>query len=113
MRVQQPIIPLVSGDEGVDVDFTITDQNASNAAINLLGSTVRLYFKEINATTLRDTIVCSFITDGSDGRCRARLTAACMATPAQCIGEIEVENVSQRQTVYDVLRFSIRQQEQV
>lgn len=104
-------IRLVQGDTRPVLVCTITD-DTTGTAINITGATVRLKFRAAGATTLTATVT-GTVTDGSNG-----VVAFYPSTAPEMLegaagdyeGEIEITfSDSQVQTVYDLLKFKIRE----
>jgi hypothetical protein len=106
-------IHLVQGDQNIDVDITLTDKANDNAPIDVSASTVRLFYRKLGADALTATVVCTQPNGGTDGLVRATLPAACMVDVDVYEGEFEIETGSKKQTVYDKLKFKVREQLEV
>ena len=104
-------IRLVRNDTRPALVCTITD-DTTGAAINVTGATVRLKFRAAGAETLTATVVGS-VTDGLNGQVAfypATAPEMLAGEPGDYEGEIEITfSDSQIQTVYDLLKFKIRQ----
>lgn len=104
-------IKLVQGDTRPALVITITDET-TGAPIPLTGATPRLKFRAAGATTLTATVV-GAVTDGAAGQCVFFPAAApemLQGDPGDYEGEIEITfNDGQAQTVYDLLKFKIRE----
>lgn len=104
-------IKLVQGDTKPALVCTITDEN-TGAAINLTGATVRLKFRLAGADTLTATVTGS-VTDGAAGQCAfypASAPEMLQGEPGDYEGEIEITFAdSTVQTVYDLLKFRVRE----
>jgi len=103
------LVELVQGDQNVDVDFTVTDKN-TGLAVNLSGSTVKLYYRKIGDTALTATVIGTLPGGGSDGKVRAALTAACMLNAGRYEGELEITIGTKIQTVRKKAKFDVRAQ---
>lgn len=103
-------IKLVSGDNRPYITLTLTD--ADGTAINLSGSTVRIFFRAAGTTTILSTLLCSYVTTGTDGKVIFNFPGTTLDVPAGYYeGEIQITYAgSDIQTVYDVLKFQIREQ---
>lgn len=104
-------IKLVQGDTRPALVCTITD-DTTGAPISLAGSVVRLKFRAVGATSLTATVTGS-VTDGPNG-----VVVFFPATAPEMLageagdyeGEIEITYPdSTVQTVYDVLKFKLRE----
>jgi hypothetical protein len=104
-------IKLVQGDVNrPQVQATITDENTGNI-VDITGATVLLKFRKVGATTLQDTMT-GTVTDGAAGLVVFQMSELSMAgEPGDYEGEIQVTFASSGgvQTVYDLLKFKMRQ----
>ncbi len=104
-------IRLVQGDTKPSLVTTITD-SITGGAINVTGATVRLKFREAGATSVRSTII-GTVTDGANGSVVFDWgddPEALNGDPGEYEGEIEITfDDGSIQTVYDVLKFKLRQ----
>lgn len=104
-------IRLVQGDTRPAIVCNLTD-DTTGAVINLTGATPRLKFRAMGSTTLTATVV-GVVTDGPAGQCvfyPASAPEMLQGEPGDYEGEIEITfSDSQIQTVYDVLKFKIRE----
>jgi hypothetical protein len=104
-------IKLVQGDTRPAVVCTITD-DTTGLAMNLTGSTPRLKFRAAGDTTLTATVIGN-VTDGPNGVCvfyPASAPEMLQGAPGDYEGEIEITFAdSQVQTVYDLLKFKVRE----
>lgn len=113
-------IYLVQGDSLPEIRLTLRDSNTENAdpddettwaLIDLHGATVRVKIRELGATSVAHTIVCGVVGDGSTGEVIFRFTNDELGTAGSLEGEIEITYPdSSVQTVYDKLKFSVREQ---
>jgi hypothetical protein len=104
-------IKLVQGDTRPALVCTITD-DTTNAPIDITGATVVLKFRVAGATTLTATVTGS-VTNGAAGQVvfyPASAPEMLQGAPGDYEGEIEITfSDSQIQTVYDTLRFKVRE----
>ena len=104
-------IRLVRNDTRPALVCTITDET-TGAAVNITGATVRLKFRAAGAETLTATVIGS-VTNGVGGQMAfypATAPAMLAGEPGDYEGEIEITFPdAQIQTVYDLLKFKIRQ----
>ena len=104
-------IKLVQGDTRPAIVCTLTD-DTTGVAINITGATVRLKFRAAGATTLTATVT-GVVTDGPAGQCAfypASAPQMLQGDPGDYEGEVEITfSDNQIQTVYDVLKFKIRE----
>lgn len=105
-------IKLVQGDNLPFIKLTITDP-ATKAAINLSNSAVsiRVYFRASGSATVLNTIICEKVNGGATGQVRFNFPSGVLnVEPGLYEGEVEVDFDGQKQTVYEVLKFSVRSQ---
>ena len=105
-------IKLVQGDTRPALVCTITDDTTGNV-INITGATVLLKFRAVGSTSLQATVTGS-ITDGPNGQVTffpASAPEMLKGAAGDYEGEIEITfSGGQIQTVYDVLKFRVRQE---
>ena len=101
-------IKLVQGDTKPTLVCTLTD-SGSGDAINITGATVRLKFRQVGSTSLRDTII-GTVTSGEGGVVSFSWGSDALDGPAgDYEGEIEITfGDGSIQTVYDLLKFKLR-----
>lgn len=103
---------LVKGDTGPALVCTIVD-SVSGVVIDLTGATVNLQFRAVGSSTLQATVP-GVITDGPNGI----VTFYPSSTPTMLQGdagdyegEIQINFPSgQTQTLYDLLKFKVREE---
>lgn len=104
-------IKLVQGDTRPALVCTITDENTGDA-INLTGATCRLKFRAVGSTTLTSTLT-GTITSAVNGVVEfywASEPTSLSGTAGDYEGEIEITfSNGQVQTVYDVIKFKLRE----
>ena len=104
-------IKLVQGDTRPALVCNITD-DTTGAAIDLTGSTVRLKFRAVGSTTLQATVIGS-VTNGPSGQVifyPASAPEMLQGDAGDYEGEVEITFPSgQIQTVYDLLKFKVRE----
>jgi hypothetical protein len=104
-------IRLVRNDTRPAIVCTITDET-TGAAINVTGATVRLKFRAAGVETLTATVV-GAVTNGTAGEVTfypASAPEMLQGEQGDYEGEIEITFPdNQIQTVYDLLKFKIRQ----
>lgn len=105
-------IKLVQGDTRPALVCNITDDTTGNV-IDISGATVLLKFRALGATTLQATVT-GVVTDGPNGQVTfypATAPEMLAGAAGDYEGEIEITFVGgQIQTVYDVLKFRVRQE---
>lgn len=103
-------IKLVSSDNLPEVTLTLTDRQTS-APINLTAATttVVVKFREAGTTTVLHTLSCSKV-DAANGVVRFGFPGNTLDVEQGVYeGEIEISFNGQIQTVFDVLKFYVRQ----
>tara|TARA_R100001510_G_C7630330_1_gene189292 strand:+ start:294 stop:971 length:678 start_codon:yes stop_codon:yes gene_type:complete len=105
------IIRLVKGDELPNIIITLTDDVANTVLDVSAGTTiVKVKFKAVGGTSTLNTITCTNLTDGTDGKVQFNFSGNVLnVDPGEYEGEIIVDFNGQLQTVYDVLRFRVRE----
>jgi len=104
------IIELVQGDTKPSLVVTLKDKK-TGGVINITGATIRLKFKGIDDTELTDTLV-GVVLDGAAGLGKFDWGVTSLSGEAGVyVGEVEITfSDGSVQTVYDVLRFNMREQ---
>lgn len=105
------IIKLVQGDNLPEITLTLTDVNTGNA-IDLSASTtsVNVYFRALGSTTVLSTLSCSKVNGGSDGVVKFYFPGSTLNVDAGPYeGEVEINFNGQKQTVYQLLKFKVRE----
>jgi hypothetical protein len=115
-------LSLVVGDTLPELTLTLKDKNTAAsgvaldeensdtwAPIDITGATVALRIRQLGATSLVDTLICS-VTDGVNGKCATDFGVTTFASAGQYEGEIEITFSGSigKQTVYDLVKFKIR-----
>ena len=105
-------IKLVQGDTRPPLVVTLTD-DATGTPINITGATVRLKFRPVGSETVRTTLTGS-VTNGPNGVVTfswASDPTALAGDPGDYEGEISITFTdSTVQTIYDILKFKLRQE---
>lgn len=105
-------IKLVQGDTKPALICTITDEN-TGAPISITGATVRLKFRPAGSTVVQ-SVITGTVLDGAAGTCAfywSTNPTSLAGEAGDYEGEIEVTFAdSTVQTVYDLLKFKLRQQ---
>lgn len=103
-------IKLVKDDTRPALVCNITDSTTGSVVV-LTGATVRLYFRAVGSSTLQATVLGS-VTNGAAGEVTfypASAPAMLQGAAGDYEGEIEITfSDGQIQTVYDVLKFKVR-----
>lgn len=104
-------IKLVQGDNRPYIKLTLT--NADGTALDVSNSltTVNVKMRAVGSTTLLSTLSCSKPNGGADGVVQFNFPNSTLSIPAGSYeGEIEISFNGEIQTIYDKLRFSVREQ---
>jgi hypothetical protein len=113
-------IPLVEGDTLPVLYLSLKDSNQAASGqildesdpntwqpIDLTGATVRLKIREVGSTTIKTTITGS-VTDAVNGRVAFQWNSQALNAAGVYEAEIEMENSSGIQTVYDLIKLRVR-----
>lgn len=103
-------IKLVQGDTRPQIQVTLTDEN-TGSPIDISNATCRLKFRAAGGTTVLDTLTGS-VTNGPAGQVVFVWNAGSLnVDPGDYEGEVEVTfpNNAGIQTVYDLLKFKVRE----
>jgi hypothetical protein len=105
------VIRLVEGDEKPVIVVTLTDdQTGSPIDLSLSTTVVTIKFREAGTTTLLSTITCTKISGGTTGQVQFNFTGGVLdVDPGMYEGEIVINFNGEVQTVYDTLRFTVRE----
>jgi hypothetical protein len=102
-------IKLVQGDNRPYISLTL--KNADETLLNVSSATVRVKFRAAGSTTVLSTITCSKPNGGSDGLVVFNFPGTTLnVDPGPYEGEVEIDFGGEVQTVYDVLKFTVRPQ---
>lgn len=105
------VIRLVQGDERPYIILTLTD-DVTKAPIDLsvAGTTVYIRFRQAGVTTPPAVIPCTILTPATSGRAMFSFVGGFLdVPPGMYEGEIVIDYNGQTETVYEVLRFRIRE----
>jgi hypothetical protein len=105
-------VKLVQGDFGHKLSVTLTNAS-TGAVIDVSSATVRLFFRKAGAATLTSTVVGTFPSGGADGKVDFTWPSSSLLAAGEYEGEVEIDGVTKKQTVYDKLKFKVRQQLEV
>lgn len=104
------VIRLVQGDEKPLVIVTLMD-DVTNTPVDLtaVSTTVQVKFREQGSTTLLSTISCAKINNGIAGQVQFDFNGGVLdVPPGMYEGEIVINYSTEVQTVYETLRFRVR-----
>jgi hypothetical protein len=104
------VIRLVAGDERPVVILTLTDDITGGVIDLSAGSTtVSIKFRAAATTTVLSTITCSKLSGGTTGQVQFDFNGGVLdVDPGSYEGEVVINYNGQVQTVYDTLRFTVR-----
>jgi hypothetical protein len=105
-------IKLVQGDSLPWITLTLTDTNTGLPIdLSAVGTTVRVYFRAAGEATVLSTLPCEKLNSGSEGKVRFNFAGGALnVEPGAYEGEVEVDFGGAKQTIYDVLKFTVRSQ---
>lgn len=102
-------IKLVQGDNRPYITLTLKD--ADGTPINLTGATVNVYFRAVGTTTVLSTIPCTLISGGVGGQVSFNFPGTTLnVPPGSYEGEVVINFSGEIQTIYDTLKFQVREQ---
>ena len=102
-------IRLVQGDNRPYIRLTL--RQADGTAMNLTDATVVVYFRRAGEAAILATLPCSKVGGGTTGEVTFNFPGNTLQVePGAYEGEIEVNFDGEKQTVYEVLKFSVRAQ---
>jgi hypothetical protein len=107
-----PILTLTLKDSNQAATGRTLDPNNSDtwAAINLAGATVRMRIRELGGTTVKTTLTCTIVGDGTAGEVITNFPAGTLDLAGTFEAEIEVTFSSGGiQTVYDFIKLKVRE----
>jgi hypothetical protein len=105
------VIRLVKGDERPFIILTLTD-DITSTPVDLSASTtvVNIKFREAGTTNTPIIIPCNKLTTGADGKVIFNFVGGVLDVPAGAYeGEVVIDYDGQTETVYDLLRFRVRE----
>lgn len=104
-------IKLVSGDNRPYVRVTLTDVDGNAINLSDANTTVVVYFRAVGSPTILATLSCTKVNGGADGVITFNFPGTTLNVPAGPYeGEIEINFAGQKQTVYQPLKFNVREQ---
>lgn len=102
-------IKLVQGDNRPYVRLTL--RQSDGTTMNLSDATAVVYFRAAGASTVLATLPCTKINGGVNGEIVFNFPGnALNVAPGEYEGEVEVDFSGEKQTVYEILKFSVRAQ---
>ena len=105
------VIKLVKNDNLPQVTLTLTDENTGSAIdLSAATTTVNVRLRAQGSTTNIATLTCTKPNGGSDGKVMFYFPGTTLNVSAGTYeGEIEMDFNGLKQTVYDLLYFSLRE----
>lgn len=105
------VIRLVKGDERPVIVLTLTDDVTGNPIDLSLGTTViTVKFRKAATTAVLSTIACNKISSGTTGQVQFSFVGGVLdVDPGMYEGEVIIDFNGEVQTVYDTLRFTVRE----
>jgi hypothetical protein len=104
-------IKLVQGDTRPFIRLTLSDRDGNPINLSDADTVVRVYFREYETTTVLATLTCFKPNGGADGLVVFSFPAGTLDLPAGLYeGEVEISFGSEKQTIYQPLRFVLREQ---
>lgn len=104
-------IRLVSGDTRPFIRITLTNKDGNPINVSDEDTVVSIYFRAVGATQVLSTIICSKPNGGADGLVQFNFPAGALdVEPGPYEGEIEINFGGNTQTVYQPLKFTVREQ---
>lgn len=104
------VIRLTAGDEKPLIVVTLTDDLTGQPIdLSLSTTVVSVKFRKAGTTTLLSTISCSKLSGGTTGQVQFGFSGGVLdVDPGMYEGQIVVNFNGDNQTVYDTLRFTVR-----
>lgn len=104
-------IKLVQGDNRPYIKLTLTNADGTVVDVSAGTTTVVVKLRAVGGTTILSTLSCSKPNGGADGVVMFNFPASTLSVPAGSYeGEIEMSFNGEIQTIYEKLRFSVREQ---
>lgn len=105
------VIKLVQSDNLPEITLTLTDSSTGEVIdVSSSTTTVNVRFRAVGDTTVLAVLPCLNVTDGSDGKVKFYFPGSTLDVPGGTYeGEIEINFNGLKQTVYDVLKFKVRE----
>jgi len=105
------VIRLVKGDERPFIVLTLTDDVTGGAVdLSSLSTSVSVKFRKAATTTVLSTIACVKIGSGTTGQVQFSFVGGVLDVDAGMYeGEVVIDFNGETQTVYDTLRFTVRE----
>lgn len=103
-------IKLVRGDNRPYITLTLTDSTGTVIDVSDGATTVVVYFRAAGSSTILATLSTTKINGGVDGQVKFNFPGTTLdVEPGGYEGEIEISFAGEIQTVYQVLKFTVRE----
>lgn len=104
-------IKLVKGDNRPYIRLTLTKADGTPLDLSDGGTTVSVHFRSVNSETVMQTIIASKLDGGASGEVMFNFPGTSLdVEPGYYEGEVEVSFDGDKQTLYDRLKFFVRDQ---
>ncbi len=104
-------IRLVTGDTRPFIRINLSGADGLPINVSDADTTVRVYFRAVGSETILSTLVCTKPNGGADGLVMFNFPPGALdVEPGPYEGEIEIDFGGEKQTVYQPLKFSVREQ---
>lgn len=105
------VIKLVQGDNRPYIKMTLTNADGTVVDVSSVSTVVVLLFRAAGTTTVLSTISCTKPNGGADGVVQFNFPSTTLnVAPGSYEGEIQITFGTEVQTVFDTLKFYVRQQ---
>ena len=105
------VIKLVQGDNRPYIKMTLTNADGTVVDVSSASTVVQVLFRQAGTSAILSTLTCTKPNGGADGVVQFNFpTTTLDVTPGSYEGEIQITFGSEIQTVYDTLKFYVRQQ---
>lgn len=102
-------IKLVKGDNRPYIKLTLTTPDGNPVNVSASTTIVSIKFRAAGTTTVLSTLTCTKPNGGSDGVVVFNFPGSTLnVDPGQYEGEVNIDFNGETQTVYDVLKFTVR-----
>jgi len=104
-------IKLVTGDNRPYVRVTLTDKDGTPVNLSDSTTSVVVHFRATGSETVLQTLTCNKVGTGEDGIVAFNFPAGALdIDPGPYEGEVEIDFDGEKQTVYQPLKFIVREQ---
>lgn len=104
-------IKLVKGDNRPYITLTLSKSDGTALDVSDADTTVSIHFRSVNSEAVLTTLPCSKATGGADGVVMFNFPGNTLdVEPGFYEGEVEISFDGEKQTLYDRLKFFVRDQ---